>query len=185
MLFDPPLPPVLCAFRCYMPAHQSVRGLRTDWFSGIEFFIGIWRRLSGSVSWSAWSRLVPLVCLSLQLLCHVWFLATVISLSLVYVIESTPEMYKELLENEKKNFHLVRSAARDLGGIPAMIHHSDMSNTIPDEKVSERLRHNSSLFGFWDRVCLCSLGCPGICSLLISLASNSEISLPLSLGFWD
>nr|AAY46816.1 abnormal spindle-like microcephaly associated splice variant 1 [Mus musculus] len=49
--------------------------------------------------------------------------------------ESTPEMYKELLENEKKNFHLVRSAARDLGGIPAMIHHSDMSNTIPDEKV--------------------------------------------------
>lgn len=66
----------------------------------------------------------------------------------MYVIESTPEMYKELLENEKKNFHLVRSAARDLGGIPAMIHHSDMSNTIPDEKVSERLRHNSSLFGF-------------------------------------
>lgn len=49
--------------------------------------------------------------------------------------ESTPEMYKELLENEKKNFHLVRSAARDLGGIPAMIHHADMSNTIPDEKV--------------------------------------------------
>ncbi|XP_052056737.1 abnormal spindle-like microcephaly-associated protein [Apodemus sylvaticus] len=49
--------------------------------------------------------------------------------------ENTPEVYKELLENEKKNFHLVRSAARDLGGIPAMIHHSDMSNTIPDEKV--------------------------------------------------
>lgn len=49
--------------------------------------------------------------------------------------ESTPEMYKELLENEKKNFHLVRSATRDLGGIPAMIHHADMSNTIPDEKV--------------------------------------------------
>ncbi|XP_034369003.1 LOW QUALITY PROTEIN: abnormal spindle-like microcephaly-associated protein [Arvicanthis niloticus] len=49
--------------------------------------------------------------------------------------ESTPEIYKELLENEKKNFHLVTSAARDLGGIPSMIHHSDMSNTIPDEKV--------------------------------------------------
>ncbi|XP_007459726.1 PREDICTED: abnormal spindle-like microcephaly-associated protein homolog isoform X2 [Lipotes vexillifer] len=49
--------------------------------------------------------------------------------------ESTSELYKELLENEKKNFQLVRSAARDLGGIPAMIHHSDMSNTIPDEKV--------------------------------------------------
>uniref|UniRef100_A0A8C0C7C6 Assembly factor for spindle microtubules n=1 Tax=Balaenoptera musculus TaxID=9771 RepID=A0A8C0C7C6_BALMU len=48
---------------------------------------------------------------------------------------NTSELYKELLENEKKNFQLVRSAARDLGGIPAMIHHSDMSNTIPDEKV--------------------------------------------------
>eukprot|EP00070_Physeter_catodon_P023738 XP_023986460.1 abnormal spindle-like microcephaly-associated protein isoform X2 [Physeter catodon] len=49
--------------------------------------------------------------------------------------ENTLELYKELLENEKKNFQLVRSAARDLGGVPAMIHHSDMSNTIPDEKV--------------------------------------------------
>uniref|UniRef100_A0A8D2AX90 Calponin-homology (CH) domain-containing protein n=1 Tax=Sciurus vulgaris TaxID=55149 RepID=A0A8D2AX90_SCIVU len=49
--------------------------------------------------------------------------------------ENTSELHKELLENEKKNFHLIRSAVRDLGGIPAMIHHSDMSNTIPDEKV--------------------------------------------------
>uniref|UniRef100_A0A8C0SK45 Assembly factor for spindle microtubules n=1 Tax=Canis lupus familiaris TaxID=9615 RepID=A0A8C0SK45_CANLF len=49
--------------------------------------------------------------------------------------ENTSELYKELLENEKKNFQLVRSAVRDLGGIPAMINHSDMSNTIPDEKV--------------------------------------------------
>ncbi|XP_055966704.1 abnormal spindle-like microcephaly-associated protein [Sorex fumeus] len=49
--------------------------------------------------------------------------------------ENTSELYKDLLENEKKNFKLVRSAAKDLGGIPAMIHHSDMSNTIPDEKV--------------------------------------------------
>ncbi|XP_046320875.1 abnormal spindle-like microcephaly-associated protein isoform X2 [Marmota monax] len=49
--------------------------------------------------------------------------------------ENTSELHKELLENEKKNFYLVRSAVRDLGGIPAMIHHSDMSNTIPDEKV--------------------------------------------------
>lgn len=53
------------------------------------------------------------------------------------IIENTSELCKELLENEKKNFQLVRSAVRDLGGIPAMIHHSDMSNTIPDEKVSE------------------------------------------------
>uniref|UniRef100_A0A8C9F0L8 Abnormal spindle microtubule assembly n=1 Tax=Pavo cristatus TaxID=9049 RepID=A0A8C9F0L8_PAVCR len=44
-------------------------------------------------------------------------------------------LYKELLENERKNFQLINNAVSDLGGIPAMIHHSDMSNTIPDEKV--------------------------------------------------
>nr|XP_033772299.1 abnormal spindle-like microcephaly-associated protein [Geotrypetes seraphini] len=48
---------------------------------------------------------------------------------------TTSVMYKELLENEKKNFQLVNAAVSDLGGIPAMIHHSDMSNTIPDEKM--------------------------------------------------
>ncbi|XP_074164767.1 abnormal spindle-like microcephaly-associated protein isoform X2 [Sminthopsis crassicaudata] len=45
------------------------------------------------------------------------------------------ELYKELLDNEKKNFQLVSTAVTDLGGIPAMIHHADMSNTIPDERV--------------------------------------------------
>ncbi|KAM6305692.1 abnormal spindle-like microcephaly-associated protein, partial [Aegotheles albertisi] len=44
-------------------------------------------------------------------------------------------LYKELLDNERENFQLVNAAVSDLGGIPAMIHHSDMSNTIPDEKV--------------------------------------------------
>ncbi|KAM9283802.1 abnormal spindle-like microcephaly-associated protein [Morus bassanus] len=44
-------------------------------------------------------------------------------------------LYKELLDNERKNFQMVNAAVSDLGGIPAMIHHSDMSNTIPDEKV--------------------------------------------------
>ncbi|XP_010222974.1 PREDICTED: abnormal spindle-like microcephaly-associated protein [Tinamus guttatus] len=48
---------------------------------------------------------------------------------------TTSVLYKELLENEKKNFQLINAAVSDLGGIPAMIHHSDMSNTIPDEKV--------------------------------------------------
>ncbi|NXH85448.1 ASPM protein, partial [Edolisoma coerulescens] len=42
---------------------------------------------------------------------------------------------KELLDNEKQNFQLINAAVSDLGGIPAMIHHADMSNTIPDEKV--------------------------------------------------
>ncbi|XP_061859536.1 abnormal spindle-like microcephaly-associated protein [Colius striatus] len=44
-------------------------------------------------------------------------------------------LYKELLDNERKNFQLINAAVSDLGGIPAMIYHSDMSNTIPDEKV--------------------------------------------------
>ncbi|NWI88581.1 ASPM protein, partial [Pitta sordida] len=44
-------------------------------------------------------------------------------------------LYKDLLDNEKKNFQLINAAVSDLGGIPAMIYHSDMSNTIPDEKV--------------------------------------------------
>ncbi|NXC42501.1 ASPM protein, partial [Penelope pileata] len=53
------------------------------------------------------------------------------------VLEGTFDqiLYKELLDNEKKNFQLINAAVSDLGGIPAMIHHSDMSNTIPDEKV--------------------------------------------------
>ncbi|XP_063796189.1 abnormal spindle-like microcephaly-associated protein [Pseudophryne corroboree] len=45
------------------------------------------------------------------------------------------DLYKELLENERTNFSLVQTAVSNLGGIPAMIHHSDMSNTIPDEKI--------------------------------------------------
>uniref|UniRef100_K7FHR7 Assembly factor for spindle microtubules n=1 Tax=Pelodiscus sinensis TaxID=13735 RepID=K7FHR7_PELSI len=48
---------------------------------------------------------------------------------------TTSVLYKELLENEKRNFQVINTAVSDLGGIPAMIHHSDMSNTIPDEKV--------------------------------------------------
>ncbi|NXY90815.1 ASPM protein, partial [Alcedo cyanopectus] len=44
-------------------------------------------------------------------------------------------LYKELLDNERKNFQLINAAVADLGGIPTMILHSDMSNTIPDEKV--------------------------------------------------
>ncbi|XP_075040271.1 abnormal spindle-like microcephaly-associated protein [Mixophyes fleayi] len=48
---------------------------------------------------------------------------------------TTSDLYKELLENERTNFSLVQTAVSNLGGIPAMIHLSDMSNTIPDEKI--------------------------------------------------
>ncbi|XP_073498962.1 abnormal spindle-like microcephaly-associated protein isoform X2 [Phyllobates terribilis] len=50
-------------------------------------------------------------------------------------IASSSALFEELLRNEKTNFSLVQSATSDLGGIPAVIHHSDMSNTIPDEKI--------------------------------------------------
>uniref|UniRef100_A0A665TFE6 Abnormal spindle microtubule assembly n=1 Tax=Echeneis naucrates TaxID=173247 RepID=A0A665TFE6_ECHNA len=43
--------------------------------------------------------------------------------------------FKELLENEKRNFRLVNTAVAFLGGVPAMINPADMSNTIPNEKV--------------------------------------------------
>ena len=45
--------------------------------------------------------------------------------------------FKELLENERSNFLLVNSAVSYLGGVPAMINPSDMSNTIPNEKVRQ------------------------------------------------
>ncbi|KAM4722873.1 abnormal spindle-like microcephaly-associated protein [Rhinophrynus dorsalis] len=48
---------------------------------------------------------------------------------------SSSALCKELLDNERTNFSLVHAAVSNLGGIPAMIHHSDMSNTIPDEKI--------------------------------------------------
>ncbi|XP_041134515.1 LOW QUALITY PROTEIN: abnormal spindle-like microcephaly-associated protein homolog [Polyodon spathula] len=48
---------------------------------------------------------------------------------------TTPVLFKELLENEKHNFQLVNTAVANLGGVPAMISHLDMSNTIPSEKV--------------------------------------------------
>ncbi|KAJ8277947.1 hypothetical protein GJAV_G00082010 [Gymnothorax javanicus] len=43
--------------------------------------------------------------------------------------------FSELLENEKSNFQLVDKAVCSLGGVPAMIHAADVSNTIPSERV--------------------------------------------------
>ncbi|KAG1928362.1 abnormal spindle-like microcephaly-associated protein [Pimephales promelas] len=49
--------------------------------------------------------------------------------------ESLSVDHRELLENERSNFHLVNTAVSNLGGVPAMINPEDMSNTIPNEKV--------------------------------------------------
>ncbi|XP_018420050.1 PREDICTED: abnormal spindle-like microcephaly-associated protein [Nanorana parkeri] len=48
---------------------------------------------------------------------------------------TTSALFKELLDNERTNFILLQTAVSNLGGIPAMIHHTDTSNTIPDEKI--------------------------------------------------
>lgn len=57
----------------------------------------------------------------------------------LFVVKLGPDAqsveFKELLENEKSNFRLINTAVSFLGGVPAMINPSDMSNTIPNEKV--------------------------------------------------
>eukprot|EP00794_Sanderia_malayensis_P015899 gene15899-17499_t len=42
---------------------------------------------------------------------------------------------ERLLQNEKQNFATFSDKVKEIGGAPAMIFASDMSNTIPDEKV--------------------------------------------------
>jgi len=44
--------------------------------------------------------------------------------------------YNEFLENEKSNFRLLINKVTELGGVPILIKAGDMSNTIPDEKVT-------------------------------------------------
>ena len=43
---------------------------------------------------------------------------------------------QHLLGNEKLNFRVLSEAVHRLGGIPPLMTSSDMSNTLPDEKVS-------------------------------------------------
>ncbi|XP_052220933.1 abnormal spindle-like microcephaly-associated protein homolog [Dreissena polymorpha] len=46
-----------------------------------------------------------------------------------------PEVFEKLINNDKENFKLLSEKVKELGGVPMMLHWSDMSNTIPDEKV--------------------------------------------------
>ncbi|XP_064648823.1 abnormal spindle-like microcephaly-associated protein homolog [Lineus longissimus] len=46
-----------------------------------------------------------------------------------------PTIYSELLANEKENFKVLYDSVSELGGVPIMVKSTDMSNTIPDEKV--------------------------------------------------
>lgn len=43
---------------------------------------------------------------------------------------------KELLSNEKANFKLLAQTLARLGGVPLIAQCRDMSNTLPDEKVT-------------------------------------------------
>eukprot|EP00090_Calanus_glacialis_P044436 TRINITY_DN7927_c0_g1_i1.p1 TRINITY_DN7927_c0_g1~~TRINITY_DN7927_c0_g1_i1.p1 ORF type:complete len:1819 (-),score=663.72 TRINITY_DN7927_c0_g1_i1:83-5539(-) len=47
-----------------------------------------------------------------------------------------PACYEAYIENEKANFKLLFSKVSELGGVPILITPGDMSNTIPDEKVT-------------------------------------------------
>ncbi|XP_005095167.1 abnormal spindle-like microcephaly-associated protein homolog [Aplysia californica] len=49
--------------------------------------------------------------------------------------EDDPEMFDQLLANEKANFKTLYEKVSALGGVPLMLKSGDMSNTIPDEKV--------------------------------------------------
>jgi len=44
--------------------------------------------------------------------------------------------FEKYLENEKKNFKCLFSKVNELGGVPILISTGDMSNTIPDEKIT-------------------------------------------------
>ena len=62
-----------------------------------------------------------------------------------------PEVCEELLANERDNFRVLYEAVTELGGVPLMLRAADMSNTIPDEKVSV---HAKPICAFSD--------CPGL-----------------------
>ncbi|XP_068734820.1 abnormal spindle-like microcephaly-associated protein homolog [Montipora capricornis] len=47
----------------------------------------------------------------------------------------TNKLLEELKNNERENFRTVAEKVKDLGGVPLMTKASDMSHTIPDEKV--------------------------------------------------
>merc|ERR1711894_763486 len=44
--------------------------------------------------------------------------------------------FNEKLKNEKKNFKLLHNKMKELGGVPVLIKSDEMSNTIPDQKVT-------------------------------------------------
>jgi len=46
------------------------------------------------------------------------------------------ERYQQLLKNEKQNFKLLQLKTNELSGVPMLIKDSEMSNTIPDQKVT-------------------------------------------------
>ncbi|TRY62673.1 hypothetical protein TCAL_08689 [Tigriopus californicus] len=56
--------------------------------------------------------------------------------AMTYSFGRTPQLYDELLNNEKANFKLIHDKINELGGVPLLIRSGDMSNTIPDQKVT-------------------------------------------------
>ncbi|XP_041377587.1 abnormal spindle-like microcephaly-associated protein homolog [Gigantopelta aegis] len=50
-------------------------------------------------------------------------------------VPEDPGLFESLLDNERKNFKLLYEKMSELGGVPLMLKSTNMSNTIPDEKV--------------------------------------------------
>merc|ERR1712141_472231 len=44
--------------------------------------------------------------------------------------------HQQLLANEKLNFKILHQKVQELGGVPMVIKSTEMSNTIPDQKVT-------------------------------------------------
>lgn len=134
MLFDSSLSPLLHTFGSCVPTNNSNCRMFKNCYSGTKLFLLIWvwhfSKCCGRNIWSEWviwCTEVHIKSISLHNL--IWLIFY------LYKAVAPSVLYKELLDNEKQNFQLINAAVSDLGGIPAMIHHADMSNTIPDEKV--------------------------------------------------
>lgn len=137
MSFDSSLSSMLCAFGSCVPTYNSNSRMLKNSYGGTKLFLlilfGVWHfsKCYGRNIWPKWviwctEIHVESVSFTHNLIWQTFSLCKAVTASV---------LYKELLDNERKNFQLVNAAVSDLGGIPAMIHHSDMSNTIPDEKV--------------------------------------------------
>ena len=59
----------------------------------------------------------------------------ILILNVLFIVAEDADLFDTLLNNEKQNFKLLYEKMSELGGVPLMLKSTDMTNTIPDEKV--------------------------------------------------